>query len=389
MLTRNKRLFALLALTVVVLFALSACGGAVEEPVEEEEMEEEAAPAEEEEMEEEEMEEEEMMPEIGSEDHPIQVLFVPSVEGDVIVAGGEVMAAGLNEATGLNFEVSVPTSYAATIEAMCASPDDTIGFIPALGYVIANNRCGVEVGAAAVRRGLSWYATAYFVPADSEAETLDDLEGATWAYPDPGSTSGFLYPTSEFGSAGVETGGGVEAGGHPQAVLAVYNGEADVGTAFFSPPSRPADEAWSGRDWDSDFGWDSAAGLTPEPWDVDSSECFVDEEDHLICGEYRVLDARQLVTDTAPDVAEKVRILTLSSKIPNDTMSFGPEFPADLRVQIVDALVAFAASDACLESICHEDFYDWSGLEATDDSAYDPVRNLIDVIGMSEEDILG
>ena len=59
--------------------------------------------------------------ELGSAENPIQVLFVPSAEAGVIVSGGEVMAQALNEATGLNFEVEVPTSYAATIEAMCAS----------------------------------------------------------------------------------------------------------------------------------------------------------------------------------------------------------------------------------------------------------------------------
>jgi len=48
----------------------------------------------------------------------------------------------LNEATGLTFEVSVPTSYAATIEEMCASPTDTMAFIPGLGYAIASQLCG-------------------------------------------------------------------------------------------------------------------------------------------------------------------------------------------------------------------------------------------------------
>src|SRR3970040_566009 len=57
-------------------------------------------------------------PAIGSPEHPIKVLFVPSVDANVIVTGGELLAAALNEATGLAFEVSVPTSYAATIEEM-------------------------------------------------------------------------------------------------------------------------------------------------------------------------------------------------------------------------------------------------------------------------------
>lgn len=86
--------------------------------------------------------EEAMAPDLGTEENPIQVLFVPSVDAEAIVSGGEVLAQELENATGLKYEVSVPTSYAATIEAICASPDDTIAFIPALGYVLANERCG-------------------------------------------------------------------------------------------------------------------------------------------------------------------------------------------------------------------------------------------------------
>ena len=174
-----------------------------------------------------------MVAALGSEERPIKVLFVPSVDVDAIVSGGEVMADALQDATGLNFEVSVPTSYAATIEEMCASPDDTIGFIPAQGYVLANDRCGVTVGAAAVRFGLPWYAAQIVVPADSPAESIEDLAGMTWGIPDSGSTSGYLFPSAMFQGAGVETGEIVETGGHTNAMLAVHNGEVDFATAFF------------------------------------------------------------------------------------------------------------------------------------------------------------
>src|SRR5690606_40430306 len=106
--------------------------------------------------------------ELGSEGTPIQVYFVPSVEAGVITTGGEVMAQALEEATGLHFEVFVPTSYAATIEAMCAAPDASMGFIPAAGYVLANERCGVDVAAAAVRNGWNVYWTEYIVRRDSD-----------------------------------------------------------------------------------------------------------------------------------------------------------------------------------------------------------------------------
>ena len=182
---------------------------------------------------------------IGSAEHPIKVLFVPSVDSNVIVTGGEVMANALNEATGLNFEVSVPTSYAATIEEMCASPTDTMAFIPAFGYVLANDLCGVDVAFKAVRRGWGVYWTMFVVGRDSDIQSLEDLEGKKWAYPDAGSTSGYLVPLVQLKEAGITAGETLEAGGHPEAVRAVYNGEADFATAFYSPWAAPEGaEAW-------------------------------------------------------------------------------------------------------------------------------------------------
>jgi phosphonate transport system substrate-binding protein len=280
------------------------------------------------------------------------------------------MAQALNEATGLNFEVEVPTSYAATIEAMCASPDDTIGFIPALGYVLANNRCGVEVGAAAVRNGLSWYAAQFVVQRDSDIQSLADLQGRKWAVPDLGSTSGYLYPFAMLQEEGIEPGEIVESGGHPQSVLAVYNGEVDFSTSFFSPPEG-LDPRWE-------------YGDNPEPYEPSEVAAT---EDGCFAGEVEVLDARCTVIETAPDVFEQTRILSLSQQIPNDTMSFSPEFPEELRQTITDAMIEFASSEACQESICSDDFYSWSGMESVDDAFYDPVRSLIDVLGYTEEDI--
>ncbi|HCR72006.1 MAG TPA: hypothetical protein DIW23_11220, partial [Anaerolineae bacterium] len=124
-------MFVLLTLIVTSAMILSACApAATEAPTE--------APATEAPTEEPTPEPTEAPPAIGSPEHPIKVLFVPSVDANIIVTGGEVMAQALNEATGLTFEVTVPTSYAATIEEMCASPTDTMAFIPGLGYAIAS-----------------------------------------------------------------------------------------------------------------------------------------------------------------------------------------------------------------------------------------------------------
>ncbi len=315
---------------------------------------------------------------LGSEANPIEVYFVPSVEAGVITSGGEVMAAALKEATGLNFKVSVPTSYAATIEAMCAAPDKSIGFIPAAGYVIANRRCGVQVALAAVRRGWPVYWAAYIVPRDSDIYTFGDLAGKTWGYPDAGSTSGFIFPSVELMQAGIEPGEQVSTGGHNQTVLAVYNGEVDFGTTFYSPPAMPEGHA----------AW--RVGDNPEPYDLTVSESSIvtsGDTTQLFVGGIRILDARANIRDQAPDVIEKVRILRISNPIPNDTMSFGPDFPEDLKQQVLDAILAFAETEAWGQSIGSEDFYGWSGVAPITDADYDPVRGQFDLLGLTEEDV--
>jgi phosphonate transport system substrate-binding protein len=312
---------------------------------------------------------------LGSAEYPIKVLFVPSVDVDFMIESGALIAQALQDATGYVFEVSVPTSYAATIEEMCASPEDTIGFIPALGYVLANQLCGVDPGLASVRYGWNIYWTGFYVARDSEYQTLEDLTGATWAYPDAGSTSGFLYPSSLFADLGVEVGETVEAGGHPQSVLAVYNGDADVATAYFSAPLLPE------GNWTVDMDPDVPADLV--------ESCAPDADGKLYCGEFRVLDARAAVTTDAPDIMQAVRILALSKEIPNDTMSFSPDFPEEMKQSIIDAMIEFVSLDneACVQSLCAEAFYNWTAVAPIADENFDGVRILVAQQGITLENL--
>ena len=320
---------------------------------------------------------------IGSPEHPIKVLFVPSVDANLIVTGGQVMADALNVATGLTFEVTVPTSYAATIEEMCASPTDTMAFIPALGYALASQLCGVDVAFKAVRYGYPVYWAAYIVARDSSFQTLADLQGATWGYGDQGSTSGYMVPTVELAAAGITPGAQVQTGGHNQTVTAVYNGEVDFGTVFYSVPLKP--------DGTSAFTYaDYLAGtVTQDMYEVPAEvipNCALNADGkQLLCDGWRVLDARANIRTEAPDVVQKVRILAVSQAVPNDTLSFGPEFPADLRAQIEAALVAFAQTDAWSTSIGSTDFYGWTGLTPATDAEYDVVRAMVTATGYKIE----
>jgi len=315
-------------------------------------------------------------PEVGSPEHPIKVLFVPSVDAQVIVSGGQVMADALNKATGMTFEVTVATSYAATIEEMGASPKDTIGFIPALGYVFASELCGVDVSFKAVRRGFDVYWAQILVARDSDIKELKDLNGKKWGYTDPGSTSGYMVPLAMFQDMGITPGESVETGGHPQAVKAVYNGEVDFATTFFSPATKPeGEEPWK-------------VGDDPEiPADKIESCALTEDKKSIVCDGWVVNDARGNIREEAPDVVQKVRILAISPAIPNDTLSFSPEFPAEIRAKIEAALVEFAKTEEWNNSIGNKDFYGWSGLNPAEDAEYDFVRKMVEAAGVKLEDL--
>jgi phosphonate transport system substrate-binding protein len=326
----------------------------------------------------------EVPPAVGSPEHPIKVLFVPSVDANIIVTGGQVMADALNAATGLTFEVTVPTSYAATIEEMCASPTDTMAFIPGLGYAIASAQCGVDVAFKAVRYGYPVYWAEYIVARDSSYQTLADLQGAKWGYGDTNSTSGYMVPFVELAAAGITTGDQLSTGGHNQTVSAVYNGEVDFGTVFYSVPLGP--------DGKSIFSYDDylAGKITSlDQYEIPAESipnCAVSEDGKkLLCDGYRILDARANIRTDAPDVVQKVRILAVSQAIPNDTMSFGPDFPADVRAQIEAALVAFSQTEAWGSSIGSADFYGWTGILPATDAEYDVVRVMVEMTGYKIE----
>jgi len=313
---------------------------------------------------------------IGTEENPIQVLFVPSVSAEETIAGGEVLEATLEAETGLSFVVDVPTSYGAVLEEMCAAPDRTIGFIPAQAYVLGSDRCGIEVALKSLRFGYDEYWTQFVVPRDSDIQSIDDLAGRTWAYVDPGSTSGYLVPYGMFLDMGLETGDTLEAGSHDAVIQAIYQGDAEFGTTFFSPAINAAGEPL----------WDGDPANADVPADLVES-CGLDAEGEIACGEdFFPRDARRNIREASPDVIQQVRIVTLSNPIPNDTMSFSPDFDEATQAIIIDAMKAFAENDP--EGFATAfDSYSWSGVTDTTDADFDAIRAIVNALGIGPDDL--
>src|ERR1700687_3654567 len=82
---------------------------------------------------------------VGSFDRPIIFAFTPSQDVARITASGNSMASALATATGLRFKVSIPTSYAAQIEAMCAGQADLAAIAPLQMTLLLDKNCGTPI----------------------------------------------------------------------------------------------------------------------------------------------------------------------------------------------------------------------------------------------------
>ena len=93
---------------------------------------------------------------LGTKDNPIKMAFVPSSDSQKVLSVGEPLGQLLENETGYAFKVSVPTNYAAVIEAMGAKNVD-VGWLATFAYVLARDKFGAEAVLATVRQGSKTY----------------------------------------------------------------------------------------------------------------------------------------------------------------------------------------------------------------------------------------
>lgn len=249
--------------------------------------------------------------------------FVPSQDSANIADTIAPLADRLSEELGIPVRGEVMTNYTATVEAM-GNDQVHIGFIPAFGYVLATDRYDhIEAVLKSVRHGSSTYKAQYTVRADSDIESLEDLEGKIWAVPDLTSTSGYLFPAAqlmdEYGVENVEDffSNIIQAGSHDNALIQVLEGDADVATTFD--------------------------------------------------------DARTAIEGDYPEAMEDLRVLGYTADIPNDTISVNTNLPQSLIDQIIEVFLSFNDDEEMLEIM--DSVYNWTGIDTAQDSDYDIVRS--------------
>jgi phosphonate transport system substrate-binding protein len=271
-------------------------------------------------------------PELGTAESPIVMSFVPSGDTQDIIASGDTLAQMLTEMTGYTVTSNVGTDFSSVREAMCAGQAQ-IGWLNTFNYVLANEQCGVDAALATTRFGEDTYAGQIIVRADSGIESLEDLNGKVMCWVDPASTSGYIIPRIMLAAEGIDPDTAfsqtIEAGSHNNVVTQVYNGDCDAGATF--------------------------------------------------------ADARTGIEEEFPDVLEQVVVLATTADIPNDSVSFIQDFPAEMRTEIVNALLEISASPEGQEAL--NTLYNIEGLVESNDAFYDTFRADLSRAGINIEDL--
>jgi phosphonate transport system substrate-binding protein len=175
----------------------------------------------------------------------IRMAVIPAENSTSLEEGYAPIIALLEDETGSEVEVSQASDYAGAIEGLIADKVD-VAFLGSFAYVIAtqNDAEVTPLGAVVPEKGEEpgYYSLAITQGDNDEINSLEDFADKDVCFVDPGSTSGYLYPTSGLIEAGVIESGLEEdvnaamtpvfAGAHDASALAIAHGDCDAGFAM-------------------------------------------------------------------------------------------------------------------------------------------------------------
>jgi phosphonate transport system substrate-binding protein len=166
----------------------------------------------------------------------------------------------LGEKIGCQIKIYVATNYNAEIEAMRNGKLE-IGEFGPLGYVLAHQVAKAEaVAAFAGKDGKpdTYWASLVTYPA-SGIKTVTEIRGHSFAFSDPASTSGHLFPAYGLRKAGINPDKDIKAlyaGSHTASYEALYNHKVDAGE-LNSEQLQSATQRGHYKDGDLVFLWKS------------------------------------------------------------------------------------------------------------------------------------
>lgn len=159
--------------------------------------------------------------------------LIPSEDSQAMIESSKQVLDDLQAKIGMPVVPFVATDYNGIIEALRSGKLD-VAYLGPFSYVLATSVADVEAFSVAVTKktGQSAYKSVILARKDSGIHSLADLKGHTFAFVDPSSASGHLFP-----KAGLEQAGFapdtlfkrvIFSGSHDASILAVENNKVDA-----------------------------------------------------------------------------------------------------------------------------------------------------------------
>lgn len=275
--------------------------------------------------------------EVGTQKNPVKLFLIPGQDAQILEDNAKKVTEFLQKKTNLFFDVKVPTSYIAVVEAFGSKKAD-VAIMNTFGYILAHEKYGAEAKLMGIHFGQRSY-QGQIITRKGHLKSIEDLNGKKFAYVDPASTSGFLMPTELMRKKNVKPKEFIFAGKHDTVVTMVYNKQVDAGATFYTP-----------------------------------------EKDG------KPQDARKLVLTQYPDVFEKIEILKLTDPIPNDPIVFRGELSTDIKNKIKEGLIEYLKTADGQDTFMK--LYNMNGVISVDDTHYDEIRSTLKSLGKTAQDFI-
>ena len=163
----------------------------------------------------------------------LTVGLIPSDDSRAMIANSQAMMDMLSKSLGMPVKPFVAADYNGVIEALRSKRLDVV-YLGPFSYVLGTTVADIEAFAVAETKkaGRTSYHSLVVARADSGIKTVADLKGKTFAFVDPSSTSGHLFPKAGLMKAGLNTDKDfarvIFSGSHDSNAVAVQNKKVDA-----------------------------------------------------------------------------------------------------------------------------------------------------------------
>lgn len=175
------------------------------------------------------------MPHVVRAQSVIRVGLIPSEDSRAMLASSQQLLDALEKNLGMKVQGFVAADYNGVIEAM-RSGHVEVAYLGPFSYVLGTTVADIEAFATAEtsKSGRTFYHSQIITRADSGIKDIKDLKGKTFAFVDPSSTSGHLFPKAGLIKLGIDPdsyfGRVLFTGSHDANALAVANKRVDAAT---------------------------------------------------------------------------------------------------------------------------------------------------------------